>query len=56
MTTARSASGFSMTAPSPEQRTRLEAELSAQEAQVLLRHGTEAPFCGAFLKDRKSVV
>jgi peptide-methionine (R)-S-oxide reductase len=45
----RSESGFDLTPPSPEQRRELEAGLTPEEREVLLRHGTEAPFCGAFL-------
>ena len=41
---AHSGSGFDLTTPSPEQRKLLEAVLTAEEANVLLRHATEAPF------------
>ncbi len=51
--TTRSSSRFDLTPPSPEQRKLLEAELTAEEADVLLRHGTEAPFCGLFLKEKR---
>jgi peptide-methionine (R)-S-oxide reductase len=51
--TVRSGSGFSMAAPSAAERRRLEAELTPQEAEVLLRHGTEAPFCGALLDEKR---
>jgi peptide-methionine (R)-S-oxide reductase len=50
---ARSRSGFDLAAPSLEQRRSLEAELTAEEADVLLRHGTEAPFCGTFLHEKR---
>ncbi len=50
---ARSGSGFDLTPPSPEQRKLLEADLTTEEANVLLRHGTEAPFCGAFLREKR---
>ena len=50
-TTSRS--GFDLTAPSSQQRTRLEAELTTDEANVLLRQGTEAPFCGVFLNEKR---
>ncbi|HEY8514837.1 MAG TPA: peptide-methionine (R)-S-oxide reductase MsrB [Candidatus Binatia bacterium] len=49
----RSRTGFDLSPPSPEQRRSLEADLSATEAQVLLRHGTEAPFCGALLHEKR---
>jgi SelR domain len=50
---AHSGSGFDLTPPSPEQRKLLEADLTAEEANVLLRHATEAPFCGAFLDEKR---
>ena len=50
---ARSVAGFDLTPPSPEQRKLLEAGLTAEEANVLLRHGTEAPFCGVFLDEKR---
>jgi peptide-methionine (R)-S-oxide reductase len=50
---ARSASGFDLTPPSPEQRARLEADLSEEEKRVLLQHGTEAPFCGGLLGNKE---
>ena len=50
---ARSESGFDLTPPSPELRQRLEASLTRDEAEVLLRHGTEAPFCGVFLDEKR---
>jgi peptide-methionine (R)-S-oxide reductase len=53
---ARSGSGFALNPPSSEQRKHLEADLTAAEAEVLLRHGTEAPFCGVLLKEKRSGV
>lgn len=50
---ALSGSGFALPPPSPEQRTLLQADLTADEANVLLRHGTEAPFCGTFLDEKR---
>jgi peptide-methionine (R)-S-oxide reductase len=44
----RSPSGFSLVPPSEEQFRTLVADLSAEEREVLLEHGTEAPFCGVF--------
>jgi peptide-methionine (R)-S-oxide reductase len=50
---ARSGSDFDLSPPSPEQRTLLEGGLSTEEAKVLLRHGTEAPFCGVLLAEKR---
>ena len=47
-----SASGFDLTAPSPAQLADLEADLSPEERDVLLHHGTEAPFCGGLLNNK----
>lgn len=47
---------FDLTPPSPEQRLRLEAGLTREEAEVLLRHGTEAPFCGGLLGEKSEGV
>jgi peptide-methionine (R)-S-oxide reductase len=44
---------FDLTPPSDDQRRTLEADLSRDEAQVLLNHGTEAPFCGVFLTEKR---
>ena len=48
-----SPSGFDLTPPSPETRARLIADLSPDEREVLLRHGTEAPFCGTLLGNKQ---
>lgn len=53
---ARSPSGFDLTAPTPEERRRLEADLSPEEKRVLLQHGTEAPFCGGLLGNKEAGV
>ena len=55
-TTARSASGFDLTPPLPSERGALEADLSAEERDVLLHHGTEAPFCGGLLANKEDGV
>jgi peptide-methionine (R)-S-oxide reductase len=47
-------SQFDLTPPSPAERARLEATLSAEERDVLLKHGTEAPFCGGLLGNKES--
>ena len=52
----RSGSGFDLTSPSAEARKQLEAALTPEEADVLLRHGTEAPFCGVLLNEKRSGV
>jgi peptide-methionine (R)-S-oxide reductase len=43
---------FDLTPPSDAQRRDLSDGLSADERRVLLQHGTEAPFCGAFLDNK----
>lgn len=53
---ARSPMDFDLTPPSAEERSRLEADLSPEEKQVLLRHGTEAPFCGGLLNNKEAGV
>ena len=52
-TPAVSPSGFSLSPPDPEERKRLEASLTREEAEVLLHHGTEAPFCGGLLGEKR---
>jgi peptide-methionine (R)-S-oxide reductase len=51
-----SPSGFDLTPPNPEERKALEASLDAEEAEVLLHHGTEAPFCGGLLDQKDAGV
>jgi peptide-methionine (R)-S-oxide reductase len=51
-----SSTGFDLTPPSEQQRRALEADLSPAEAEVLLRHGTEAPFCGGLLENKEAGV
>ena len=51
-----SALGFDLTPPSADERARLEARLTQEERDVLLHHGTEAPFCGGLLNQKKSGV
>ncbi|MBV9509077.1 MAG: peptide-methionine (R)-S-oxide reductase MsrB [Caulobacteraceae bacterium] len=53
---ARSAAGFDLAPPSAGELERLEADLTPEEAEVLLRHGTEAPFCGGLLNNKKDGV
>jgi peptide-methionine (R)-S-oxide reductase len=49
----RSPSGYDLTPPSEGQRVALEADLNAEEKRVLLSHGTEAPFCGTLLGEKR---
>jgi peptide-methionine (R)-S-oxide reductase len=44
--------GFDLTPPAAEERKALEAALTREEADVLLHHGTEAPFCGGLLDQK----
>ena len=44
---------FDLTPPSDAQRHELESDLSDEERHVLLEHGTEAPFCGIFLSEKR---
>lgn len=44
---------FDLTPPTDEQRARLISELTDEERHVLLEHGTEAPFCGSFLNEKR---
>ena len=50
---ATSPSGFDLSPPDAAERKRLESDLSREEAEVLLRHGTEAPFCGGLLNNKE---
>ena len=49
-------SGFDLLPPDPAQRATLEAGLDESERRVLLSHGTEAPFCGVFLDNKREGV
>jgi peptide-methionine (R)-S-oxide reductase len=49
-----SSTGFDLSPPSGSERQRLEADLSEAEREVLLRHGTEAPFCGGLLGNKEA--
>ncbi|QLQ12991.1 MAG: peptide-methionine (R)-S-oxide reductase MsrB [Brevundimonas sp.] len=51
-----SESGFDLTPPDAAERERLEAALSPEERRVLLAHGTEAPFCGTLLHEKRAGV
>jgi len=54
MQTSHSEIKFNLAPPSAEQRKRLEATLTQQEHEVLLNHGTEAPFCGTLLENKQA--
>jgi peptide-methionine (R)-S-oxide reductase len=45
-------SKFNLTPPASAQRESLAAALTDEEREVLLEHGTEAPFCGVFLDNK----
>ena len=47
---------FDLTPPSDEERRQLESDLGEDERHVLLEHGTEAPFCGIFLDEKRAGV
>ena len=44
---------FDLTPPTKEQFDTLVGDLTAEERHVLLDHGTEAPFCGVFLQEKR---
>jgi peptide-methionine (R)-S-oxide reductase len=44
---------FDLTPPTEEQFRLLAAELDEDERHVLLEHGTEVPFCGVFLTEKR---
>ena len=44
---------FDLTPPTAEQRRQITSVLTSEERDVLLQHGTEAPFCGIFLDNKK---
>ncbi len=48
-----SATGFDLTPPDEAERRQIEADLSREERDVLLHHGTEAPFCGGLLGEKR---
>ena len=47
---------FDLTPPSKDELRTLVADLSEDEKHVLLEHGTEAPFCGIFLEEKRGGV
>jgi len=44
---------FDLTPPTEEQFRELVADLDDEERHVLLEHGTEQPFCGVFLNEKR---
>lgn len=48
-----SRAGYDLTPPTEAERARLEADLTDEEKRVLLAHGTEAPFCGTLLGEKR---
>lgn len=52
----RSAAGFDLRPLGAAQRETLAARLSDEERRVLLRHGTEPPFCGGLLRNKEDGV
>ncbi len=51
-----SASGYSVAPLSAEERDRLASRLGEEERRILLHRGTEHPFCGGLLDNKKSGV
>ena len=50
----KSASGYDITPISETVREKLAQNLSREEYDVLLNHGTEAPFCGSLLDNKQT--
>ena len=50
----RSASGHDLTPLGAEEKAALAADLSPEERRVLLNQGTEPPFCGGLLKEKRA--
>ncbi len=48
-----SSSGYDVTRLSPQRIEALASEFTAEERHVILRQGTERPFCGVFLDNKK---
>jgi peptide-methionine (R)-S-oxide reductase len=44
---------FDLTPPTAAERQRLALDLNDEERRVLLEHGTERPFCGAFVDQKQ---
>ncbi len=52
----RSESGHDLTPLSDDEKTALAAELSDEARRVILNQGTEPPFCGGLLKEKRAGV
>lgn len=50
------ATQFDISRPAEDQLQQLAAEMTDEERHVLLEHGTEAPFCGVFLNEKREGV
>lgn len=50
----RSAAGYDLTPITQAERARLAADLTPEEQEVLLAHGTERPFCGGLLNQKEA--
>jgi peptide-methionine (R)-S-oxide reductase len=50
---AAASTTFDLTPPTEEQFNLLVRDLTDEERHVLLEHGTEAPFCGVFLNEKR---
>jgi peptide-methionine (R)-S-oxide reductase len=55
-TPRRSASGHDLTPLDEAEKARLAADLSEEERRVILHQGTERPFCGGLLEEKRSGV
>ena len=55
-TSAALSTRFDLTPPTEDELDRLAAELDDDERRVLLEHGTETPFCGVFLDEKRGGV
>ncbi|TCS72743.1 peptide-methionine (R)-S-oxide reductase [Sulfuritortus calidifontis] len=55
-TPRRSASGHDLTPLNEAEKARLAADLSEEERRVILHQGTERPFCGGLLEEKRSGV
>ena len=53
-TATLSASGYDITPLSAEAVSRLAEDLTSEERQVILDHGTERPFCGTLLNNKQA--
>lgn len=53
-TPCRSVSGWDLTPLGAEDKAALAADLSSEERRVLLNQGTEPPFCGGLLEEKRA--